>query len=749
MKKFVLALILAISIPLIYSCTVPTTQSQSYYFNPYTPNKYNFVTKDMIRHGEAMSEKHPDADFIYNNQIVTYTFAVDESLLKKEDEGPSKKKRRKKKKKSRTVYESNNQVITTNDAYMLNKLDRYMKDTDLSDWQKSGVTVTEKNELQVLALGDRLSYQHAIYYTNAESVSGMSGKYANDEKTSFIVPTYTKNYESNGIFHDDAKIAYSTTPMFIIGNTLNLEYTKEYNDYRYLSTVYFPEDHFIKEKTISIEIPEGLDIEIVEMNFDGFDITKKEGEAPKISDDDNDDDDDNNSRRRKRKRKSKKRTATKSKNLKTINYTVKNLRALKGEYASYGSSHSVPHLLIMCKSYTNGKDSTNLMNNADALYKWYNTLASKMENETEEISKLAKDIVKGKTTDKDKISAVFYWVQDNIRYLAFEDGIAAFKPDECQNVYNKRYGDCKGMANLTKEMLKSLGYDARLTWIGTSRIAYPGTTPTLSSANHMICAVYLDSTRKNPYFLDATENYVSFGDYADRIQGRKVIIEDGDNYIVDSVPVYNYDHNKIEKNETYTIENNQLKGTIKKVYNGESKTTILSSYNSVKTDRRERALRSFLNQNDYNLKVADIKHSDFSERNTPFEINYTLNVKNKILTDENKLYVNLDWEREWSNYTIDTARYNHYAFRHKTHTLRKATLNIPSGYKVESLPKPVNITTTDFIFKLSYTKQGNTIVYTKEIIMPKGYLHRNNIKEWNKAIVEVTNFYDNYLVLTK
>lgn len=704
----------------------------------------------MISEGEALSQEFPDDDFIYNYQNVTYSFIIDESILK-EDEKPTsseKKKRRRKKKKEKTIYESNNQVITVDADDIESTLDRLIEDIDKSDWQKSGVSVKEENELEVIALGDRLNYEHAIFYTDAESVSGVSAKYANDNNTSFIVPTYTKNYESNGIFHDDAKIAYSSTPMYVIGNKLNLEYSKEFNDYRYLSTVYFPDDHFLKEKTVTIEIPEGLDIEIIEMNFDGFDITKSEGKKAKTTYDDDDDDEDDRPRRRKKKRKSKK-DPNRNKNVKTINYTAKNLRALKGEYASYGSSHSVPHLLIICKSYTNGKDSINLMDNADALYKWYNTLASKMENETDEIAEIAKEIVKDKKTDEEKISAIFYWVQDNIRYLAFEDGIAAFKPDECQNVYNKRYGDCKGMANLTKEMLKSLGYDARLTWIGTSRIAYPGTTPTLSSANHMICAVYLDSTKTKPYFLDATESYVSFGDYADRIQGRKVIIEDGENYIVDSVPVYNYDHNKIEKEETFTLSNNLLKGKVKKVYNGESKTTILRSYNSVEIDRRERALRSFLNQNDYNLKVDNIKHSDFSERNKPFEINYALNVKNKIIKDENKVYVNLDWEREWANYTIDTARYSHYSFRHKKHTARKATLEIPNGYKVENLPKPIDITTDDFIFKLEYAKKGNTIIYTKEIIMPKGYLHRSNIKEWNEAIKELTNFYDDYIILTK
>ena len=55
-------------------------------------------------------------------------------------------------------------------------------------------------------------------------------------------------------------------------------------------------------------------------------------------------------------------------------------------------------------------------------------------------------------------------------------------------VATKKYGDCKGMANLLTEMLRSVKLDARRCWIGTNHIAYDYSTPSLSVDNHMICA---------------------------------------------------------------------------------------------------------------------------------------------------------------------------------------------------------------------------------------------------------------------
>src|SRR6185295_4790856 len=123
-----------------------------------------------------------------------------------------------------------------------------------------------------------------------------------------------------------------------------------------------------------------------------------------------------------------------------------------------------------------------------------------------------------------KIKSIYYWVQDNIRYIAFESGIAGFQPANADQVYKNKYGDCKGMANLLAAMLKIGGYDSRLTWIGTKDIPYDYSIPSLCINNHMICSVML---KDSLYFLDGTETYISMGDYADRIQGRPAMIQNG------------------------------------------------------------------------------------------------------------------------------------------------------------------------------------------------------------------------------
>jgi transglutaminase-like putative cysteine protease len=93
------------------------------------------------------------------------------------------------------------------------------------------------------------------------------------------------------------------------------------------------------------------------------------------------------------------------------------------------------------------------------------TTCSEYGDDKTELSQKANELTTGTTDDIQKIKKIFNWVQHNIRYIAFEDGIAGFKPAKANDVLHKKYGDCKGMANLTRGLLQSLGYDARLCWI--------------------------------------------------------------------------------------------------------------------------------------------------------------------------------------------------------------------------------------------------------------------------------------------
>jgi len=155
---------------------------------------------------------------------------------------------------------------------------------------------------------------------------------------------------------------------------------------------------------------------------------------------------------------------------------------------------------------------------------------------------------------------IFSWVQNNIRYIAFEYGLAGWIPDNAQNVLQKKYGDCKGMSNLLKIMLQSAGFDARLVWVGTDGLG-KGKEITLPLFDHVICALFRNAKIT---YLDPTVKYMIPGEYHNGIQNCFTLIENGKDYVIDSVPeaapsqntdslmcIYNMKGNALTGNEVY------------------------------------------------------------------------------------------------------------------------------------------------------------------------------------------------------
>lgn len=95
--------------------------------------------------------------------------------------------------------------------------------------------------------------------------------------------------------------------------------------------------------------------------------------------------------------------------------------------------------------------------NWDDLGRWYWGLVKDQFDLDEETRKLAKKITEGKTTELDKVKAVYKWVTDNTRYVALEFGIYGYKPRRCVQTVARGWGDCKDKATVIATLLNELG----------------------------------------------------------------------------------------------------------------------------------------------------------------------------------------------------------------------------------------------------------------------------------------------------
>ncbi len=522
-------------------------------------------------------------------------------------------------------------------------------------------------------------------------------------------------FSVDGIFYSDARTCYFMLPLTKRGGESHVVFEKTVKDPRYFTSIFFREPLNIRFKQVEIIVPRWMKLELKEYHFEGYNVSKKT-------------------------------TVDNSLNADITTYTITNLPAQVRERAAPGPTYTEPHLLVLCKSAApEGKKITFFSTLADQ-YAWYHNITANPNNDEAILKTKAQEITKGLTNDMDKIKAIFYWVQNNIRYIAFEDGIAGFKPEKANEVLRKKYGDCKGMAHLTKELLRSLGFDARLCWIGTNHIAYDYSTPALCVDNHMICGL---NYQGKVYFLDATENYIGLGEYAERIQGRQVLMEDGDNYKLLNVPATTYHQNTDVEKRVITINGTDISGTAEHEWKGEEKENILAQLNSIKKDKASEAFIKYLGDGNADVHITDFVTSDLNNFDKNVTATYKLTQKNAVSTFGKEMYIDLDFRKELNDFTFKKdERTSDYWFGYKSDMLRETILNIPPGYTVTSVPKNLTIKNDFFEASIDYTQQPGKLVYKKSLIIKNTKLPKNKFEQWNADIEKLQAAYNEQVVLT-
>ncbi|MFT5846145.1 MAG: hypothetical protein ACI902_000185 [Psychroserpens sp.] len=574
------------------------------------------------------------------------------------------------------------------------------------------VTVIHSAKENMINIDTRADLQKYTFYDGESTIEKFEILYRNEKDAPFYVKD--EAYKSNDLFHNDSRVKYATMDFPLRGYRYLTHIEKHYKDVKYFTKLYFNGQYPTVKKTIKIEIPNWLNLELKALNFDGYDIKKKV-------------------------------TSNSRGTAKIHTYTLKNVSAMYDDSNAPGPTYIYPHLLILAKTFKNGDDTVNLFDSTQDLYNWYKSLVNSLENDNTDIKSKVVELTENATSDEEKIKNIYYWVQDNIRYIAFEDGIAGFKPDEAANVFNKRYGDCKGMANLTKQMLIEAGFDARLTWIGTKHIAYDYSTPNLSVDNHMICSLFKDD---EIVFLDGTEKFNSFGEYADRIQGKQVLIENGEDFILKYVPSTTADFNKEKFAYNLELTGESITGNAIKAYNGESRASLLHYFNGLKNDKKDEFLEYYLNKGNSNIKVTDIENSDLLNRDDTIDIAYNIDIKNAVSSFDGQIYIDLDFDKELSSYTME-KRKTDFIFGTKKDIESTTQLTIPAGYSVSHLPENINVSSENYDMRVNFTEENNTLIYKKRFKIKNAKIEINDFEEWNGFITKLNAIYNEQIILTK
>jgi len=443
-------------------------------------------------------------------------------------------------------------------------------------------------------------------------------------------------------------------------------------------------------------------------------------------------------------------TQVKKGNYTTHTWRMKNIPGMVYEHKSQDVSYYSPQLYLKIDKINLAKGNKVYFENQQSLYDWLYTFVDKVQKEKDQsIQKLSDSLKLVSSNDYELSKNIFYWVQNNINYVAFENGYGGFIPRYASDVYNKRYGDCKDMANLISQIHKSAGLDAHIAWIGTRDIPYKITTmPSPCNFNHMIAAITLkDST----YFLDATGKYQPYGFPTDHIQGKQALISLTDKkFTIVEVPVLPMNRNLFFDSITCTISNGALQGKGFRTLDGYPKIDFTYLYAGSHKEEKVQVLNSYLKLGNNKCKVSDAVVTNVENKDKKTAFSYQFSLPDYMVSYEDEIFINLHMYKVYNTEIIDTlTRKLNFTRDHTTLLNEVIVFEIPSDYKLKNVPKNKSYNYAKAGFNFTYQVNGNKVTLTKSIYIDSLLIEKKYFKEWNTMIAELNKAYKENIALVK
>ncbi len=151
---------------------------------------------------------------------------------------------------------------------------------------------------------------------------------------------------------------------------------------------------------------------------------------------------------------------------------------------------------------------------------WYGGLQQARVRVTPEIRAKAGELIKGKSSDAEKMHAIYDFVASRFRYIGVDFGAGRYTPHFADEVLTNRYGDCKDKHTLFAALLEAAGIHAFPALISSGYRLDPG-MPSGSLFDHVITAIPKGDSF---VFLDTTPEVAPFGMLLRQLRDREALV---------------------------------------------------------------------------------------------------------------------------------------------------------------------------------------------------------------------------------
>ena len=355
----------------------------------------------------------------------------------------------------------------------------------------------------------------------------------------------------------------------------------------------------------------------------------------------------------------------------------------------------------------------------DEMAKWYyaNLLQGRdalSPQEKIKIHKLTDSIV----ATKDKVRAVYEYMQDRTRYISVQVGIGGWMPTPATEVSSLGYGDCKGLTNYTLALLKEIGIPAYHTLI------YGGNDGQIDfddqlmrfQGNHMILNVPLNDEE---LWLECTSQDAPFGYLGDFTSDRQVLVIYPDKGVFKRTTSYSSEDSFQKTNARVSFDQlGQMKADIELVSSGVQYDNRIFLEGSDKKDQREYFKKYWSHIPELTIDQVSVQRD---KNNLSYHESIQLHSIRAARKIEDRLIININqFNRSGKPRRTSKERKQSFQLKYGYKDLDVIEYQLPEGYILAKKPANHEMEYEFGWYKTQVELIDGILVYTREILMKPG-----------------------------
>lgn len=348
----------------------------------------------------------------------------------------------------------------------------------------------------------------------------------------------------------------------------------------------------------------------------------------------------------------------------------------------------------------------------------------------------------------DKILKMIRFVQDEVRYLGFESGIGAYKPNNPFKILEQRYGDCKDKSLLLVSLLRTEGIEAYPLLVNTDlKNEIDKYLPSHNVFDH--CIVYLEWEGEKICIDPTISNQGgSLKNIITPNYGKGLLIKQGNNKLT-ALPTTVVSEVNID--ETITIDSIGGSATlrVRSEYKG-AKSDYMRAYfgNSTIEEIQKEYLDYYTNLYSDIALLNDINFIDDSkDSNNYFIVNESYTISKFWLdTDDNSMIYGETYPlvlESMISYPTSAKRSMDYYTGTPFKFNQKTIVNLPEDWLIT--PEETKIEGNGYVYTNKVSGTGKKITIAHAYELKKDVIPRNEIAEFQEKHNEITNELSYYL----